>query len=208
MKLTLEIFQEPQTPNQWTARCVELDIISAHTLPEVAIEAIAEAVRMTLVYEMGLSHLSCTEAFEVIKARVTARRENSAAQVREVVAAVVEGAIQETTFTDDLKDTLVSALVDEIADRVAAQLAGQRVGVVGTETIAAMQDTAGGATIDWTENDGMRGAHAFGVRADGALIIYATLPDGSGERIRIEPQRVCAVLAACGDALARKPSTR
>ena len=52
MKLTIEVFQEPETPNQWTARCEELDVISAHTSPEVAIEAVAEAVRMTLVYEM------------------------------------------------------------------------------------------------------------------------------------------------------------
>jgi hypothetical protein len=53
-----------------------------------------------------------------------------------------------------------------------------------------------------------RGAHAFEARADGSLIIYATLPDGDGEEIRIEPHRVGAVLAACGDALAKKPSTR
>ena len=54
----------------------------------------------------------------------------------------------------------------------------------------------------------LRGAHAFEACKDGALIIYATMPDGDGEPIRIEPHRVCAVLAACGDALARKPSTR
>ena len=54
----------------------------------------------------------------------------------------------------------------------------------------------------------LRGAHAFEERKDGALIIYATLPDGDGEPICIEPHRVGAVLAACGDALARKPSTR
>ena len=54
----------------------------------------------------------------------------------------------------------------------------------------------------------LRGAHAFEACADGALIIYATMPDGDGEPIRVESHRVCAVLAACGDALARKPSTR
>lgn len=57
-------------------------------------------------------------------------------------------------------------------------------------------------------NNRARGAHAFEACADGSLIIYATMPDGDGERIRIEPQRVRAVLAACGDALARKASTR
>jgi hypothetical protein len=54
----------------------------------------------------------------------------------------------------------------------------------------------------------LRGAHAFEACADGSLIIYATMPDGDGEPIRIEPHRVMAVLCACGDALARKPSTR
>jgi hypothetical protein len=54
----------------------------------------------------------------------------------------------------------------------------------------------------------MRGAHAFEACEDGSLIIYATLPDGDGAPIRVEPHRVSAVLAACGDALARKPSTR
>jgi hypothetical protein len=54
----------------------------------------------------------------------------------------------------------------------------------------------------------MRGAHAFEARRDGSLVIYATLPDGDGEPIRVEPHRVMAVLCACGDALARKPSTR
>ena len=58
------------------------------------------------------------------------------------------------------------------------------------------------------ENDKMRGAHAFEARRDGSLVIYATMPDGDGEPIRIEPHRVMAVLCACGDALARKPSTR
>jgi hypothetical protein len=58
-----------------------------------------------------------------------------------------------------------------------------------------------------------RGAHAFEARKDGSLVIYVTSPDGAthwsiGEPIRIEPHRVLAVLAACGDALARKPSVR
>jgi hypothetical protein len=54
----------------------------------------------------------------------------------------------------------------------------------------------------------LRGAHAFEACEDGSLIIYAAMPDGDGEPIRIEPHRVSAVLAACGDALAKKPSTR
>lgn len=54
-----------------------------------------------------------------------------AAQAREVVIVVVEGAIQETVFIDDLKDMMAAALVDVIADRVAEQLASQRGVIVG-----------------------------------------------------------------------------
>lgn len=53
-----------------------------------------------------------------------------------------------------------------------------------------------------------RGAHAFEARADGTLVIYASMPDGDGEPIHIEPHRVRAVLLACADALAGKRSMR
>ena len=59
-----------------------------------------------------------------------------------------------------------------------------------------------------------RCADAFQARKDGSLVIYVARPDGpeehwwEGEPIRIEPERVSAVLAACGDALAKKPSVR
>lgn len=53
-----------------------------------------------------------------------------------------------------------------------------------------------------------RGAHAFEARVDGTLVIYASMPDGDGEPIHIEPHRVKAVLAACADALAGKRSMR
>ena len=59
-----------------------------------------------------------------------------------------------------------------------------------------------------SQDSKMRGAHCFEACADGSLIIYATLPDEDGEPIRIEHHRVGAVLAACGDALARKPRRR
>ena len=59
-----------------------------------------------------------------------------------------------------------------------------------------------------------RKAHAFEARKDGSLIIYTAWPDGRGEHwweaepICIEPRRVSEVLAACGDALAKKKSVR
>lgn len=59
----------------------------------------------------------------------------------------------------------------------------------------------------------LRDALSFEARKDGALIIYVTPPTGAehwwdGAPIRIEPDRVSAVLAACGDALAKKASIR
>ena len=53
-----------------------------------------------------------------------------------------------------------------------------------------------------------RGAHAFEAREDGSLVIYATMPDEDGCPVRVEPDCVSTVLAACGDALARKRSMR
>jgi hypothetical protein len=58
------------------------------------------------------------------------------------------------------------------------------------------------------EDKPTRDTLAFEACADGTLIIYATLPDGDGEPIHIEPERVGSLLASCGDALARKPSRR
>lgn len=52
----------------------------------------------------------------------------------------------------------------------------------------------------------MRRAHAFEACKDGSLIIYATMPNGDGEPIRIEPQRVRAVLEMCVDALTKEPN--
>lgn len=53
---------------------------------------------------------------------------------------------------------------------------------------------------------GPRGVNAFEACADGAVIIYAELPDLDGEPVRIEPHRVRDLLATCGDALAQKPN--
>lgn len=53
-----------------------------------------------------------------------------------------------------------------------------------------------------------RAALAFEACTDGSLFIYAAVPREDGEPIRIEPCRVWAVLAACGEALARRPSRR
>ena len=74
--------------------------------------------------------------------------------------------------------------------------------------VAMHEDAEDDEVVDLTENDGLRGCNGFEARADGSLVIWATLPDGDGEPIRVEPHRVCAVLAASGDALARKPSSR
>lgn len=46
IRLTFELSQEPELPNQWVGRCVELDVFSASMSPLRALEATAEAVRM------------------------------------------------------------------------------------------------------------------------------------------------------------------
>ncbi len=53
----------------------------------------------------------------------------------------------------------------------------------------------------------VRGAHAFEACEDGALIIWAAMPNSDGEPIRIEPHRVKGVLCACADALVREANT-
>jgi len=51
---------------------------------------------------------------------------DEADRVRGVVAEIVAGAIQETTFIDDLKDAMASCLVDAVADRAAERLINQK----------------------------------------------------------------------------------
>ena len=46
IRLTFELSQEPELPDQWVGRCVELDVISAGMSPLRTLEATAEAVRM------------------------------------------------------------------------------------------------------------------------------------------------------------------
>jgi hypothetical protein len=77
-----------------------------------------------------------------------------------------------------------------------------------TKLVALKEDAEDEEVVDLTDNDGLRGCNGFEARADGSLVIWATLPDGDGEPIRVEPHRVCAVLAASGDALAKKASSR
>lgn len=103
MKLTFEIFQEPETPNQWIGFCKELDIISGHTQPEVAIEALAEAVRMTLAHEMK-NGMSCNDAFETIKAHVLTRQ--------------LQGAVDDLKLSNRAMYCLQNARVKNIVDLV------------------------------------------------------------------------------------------
>jgi hypothetical protein len=112
MKLTLEIFQEPELPNQWTSHCVELDIFSAAVKPEVAIEAVAEAVRMVLRHEMKRHGLSCTEAFEAIAREVAARRPPELIDVllASLEAKEAENPIESVEFSPEM---IASLLKDE-----------------------------------------------------------------------------------------------
>lgn len=71
--LTIELSQEPDMTGQWVSRCVELDIVSAAMKPESALEAVAEAVRMSVRAEMARLGLTEVEAFGAIAAQVAAR---------------------------------------------------------------------------------------------------------------------------------------
>jgi hypothetical protein len=51
-------------------------------------------------------------------------------------------------------------------------------------------------------------AHAFEARSDGSLVIYATMPNQDGLPVRINRNRVLALLVACGKALACVTETR
>jgi hypothetical protein len=53
IRLTIELFREPELPRQW--RCVELDVSAAASRPDVAIEAMAETIRMTVRHEARLA---------------------------------------------------------------------------------------------------------------------------------------------------------
>lgn len=68
MRLTIDISQEPDTPNQWTSHCIEIDVISAGLSPEHALEALAEAIRLTVQYEAKRRGLSSVETFSAISA--------------------------------------------------------------------------------------------------------------------------------------------
>lgn len=73
IRLTIELKIEPELPDQWVSRCAELDVLSGAKTPETALEAIAEAVRMTVQYEAKRCGLSTAEAFEAIRLRVLRR---------------------------------------------------------------------------------------------------------------------------------------
>jgi predicted RNase H-like HicB family nuclease len=73
IRLTIELKIEPELPNQWASRCVELDVMSAGKTPGTALEAVAEAVRMHVDYEVQRSGLTSIEAFEAIRVRALRR---------------------------------------------------------------------------------------------------------------------------------------
>lgn len=64
IKLTIEISRDPEHPKQWTSHCLELDVISAGMTPQTALEAVAEAVRMTIDWVVKSESLSDEDAFE------------------------------------------------------------------------------------------------------------------------------------------------
>lgn len=63
LRVTIDVTQDPERPQTWVSRCLELGIVSAAESPEFAVEAIAEAVRMSLQYEAKRSGVDTLTAF-------------------------------------------------------------------------------------------------------------------------------------------------
>lgn len=74
IRLTIELTRDAETPTQWTSKCLELDVVSAGMTPERALEAVAEAVRMMVEYEVEHSSCSPSQAIDNIAAEVFAMR--------------------------------------------------------------------------------------------------------------------------------------
>lgn len=68
MRFTIDVTPDPEHPIQWTARCLETDHISAGMSPEVALEAVGEAIRMVLRHEAKRHGISTAEAYARIVA--------------------------------------------------------------------------------------------------------------------------------------------
>jgi hypothetical protein len=65
---------------QWTSHCLETDHISAGMSPEVALEAVGEAIRMMLRHEAKRYGISTSEAYVRIVAAVHAREDQPMSQ--------------------------------------------------------------------------------------------------------------------------------
>jgi len=73
IRLTFELSQEPELPDQWVGRCIELDISSAGMSPLRALEATAAAVRMIVAsYKDAVNtqtaHLRLVKELTVVEA--------------------------------------------------------------------------------------------------------------------------------------------
>jgi hypothetical protein len=75
IKLTFELFVEPELPTQWASRCVELGILSGGMTPTRALEAVASAVRMTVDYEVKLTGCTEPDAFTQLRMRAARAKE-------------------------------------------------------------------------------------------------------------------------------------
>lgn len=73
MKLTLALYPDPETPDQWSAHCAELDLVVVRKLPEEALEAISKTAQEVLRREMALHEKSLVETFETMTREIRAR---------------------------------------------------------------------------------------------------------------------------------------
>ncbi len=62
--LTVKLTRDEYTPDRWTSRCVELDIISAGSEPHTAFEALSDAISMSVDHRVKYRNETATEAIQ------------------------------------------------------------------------------------------------------------------------------------------------
>lgn len=71
IRLTIEISRDQEHPGQWTSHCIELDVISAGRTPHHALEAVAEAVRMTVEWRAKRDGATDVQTFAALERDAT-----------------------------------------------------------------------------------------------------------------------------------------
>jgi len=68
LTLTVRLTREADTPDQWTARCLELGLLSVGATPEVAFREVAEFVRLMINYRSRQDQLPAIDVMRRLMA--------------------------------------------------------------------------------------------------------------------------------------------